>query len=505
MIVVRSTLAFVLFLLPAGSSIAQIPVAPPLNPAPQSVVSARQDAVASSMMVYSTADPATYDPRPLVTGPTPGYAIVREVRHITLTNGINSVEYVDVPAAIDPTTVTFRSLTAGDLTSVLEQSFAYDVAVPEKMLQRYVGQTILINRKVPREEKPETKEGRLLSYDQSHLVIETRNKQMPIEMVPRNGDITEIKLFNVPGRVVTKPTLYWKLEAKRPGPQDIQVGYRTDGLTWRADYNVVLNKDGTGADISAWASVVNATGTTFSDTRLKLVAGDIQRLARGAEATPPAPAGDYHLYTLPGATTLPSDSTKQIQLFAPRSNIGVTRSFVYTGGSNEARRFARAEPATERDFGTRSASHVDVYLRLKNTQQNGLGQALPAGRVRVYQADETDSEFIGEDVVGHTPADSEIVARIGSAFDMTVERTQSEFQMDPNGRAITESFEITVHNQKKEAVNVVVREPLYRWSNWTIVKKSDEFQKQSDRTVEFPVEAPAGGEKKLTYTVKYTW
>jgi hypothetical protein len=315
------------------------------------------------------------------------------------------------------------------------------------------------------------------------------------------------------------------VRADKAGQHDAQVTYQTDSITWRADYSVLVNKDDSTADIGAWVTIVNQSGAAYPDAKLKLVAGDVQRLkpeedrranglfggGGGRGGAEPAFVEksffEYHLYTLGRATTVANNSTKQIELFPTKLGVGVEKVYVYYGLPRELRTWSPQRPDEDARLGTVSNKRVDIYLRLKNSEKNGMGIPLPAGRVRVYKKDEADaaSEFIGEDLIQHTPKDEEVLVRVGSAFDIVGERKQTDFSIDQNGRVITESFEITLRNHKAEPAKVIVKENLYRWVNWEITKNSDKFEKQDFRTIHFPVEVPPNGEKKLTYTVKYTW
>jgi hypothetical protein len=68
-----------------------------------------------------------------------------------------------------------------------------------------------------------------------------------------------------------------------------------------------------------------------------------------------------------------------------------------------------------------------------------------------------------------------------------------------------DTYKITLKNHKDTAVKVIVKENLFRWTNWEITQKSDEFKKIDARTIHFEVEVPANGEKVVTYTAHYTW
>ena len=495
-----------------------------------------------SLTVYSTADPATFDPQGFLQlrqqnpwQPIPGYGVVREIRKLPLAKGENQVKFTDVAAGIDPTTVAFKSLTAPDSTSVLEQNYEFDLVNPDKLLEKYLGTNVIINRKQEplagdRSRMPETIEAKLLAFTADQLVLETNNKQLPVQIIPRNADISEIKLFDLKTGLITKPTLLWRVGAERDGEHEVLVSYQTDNITWRADYGVVVNKEETAADLSAWVTVVNQSGAAYPNAKLKLVAGDVQRLKPDRERMQAGTFGgggaaqaretgfqeksffEYHLYTLGRPTSIPNNSTKQIELFPAKSNLPVTKTYVYSGAATEAIPYA-AEPLIDRDVRNAANKKVDVYLRLKNTEQNRLGIPLPAGRIRVYKRDTSDDaddpagvvELIGEDKVDHTPKDENVMVRVGSAFDVVGEYRQTDFTVDGDKRTITESFEAKLRNHKPQPVTVIVKENLFRWATWEITVASDKFTKHDARTIHVPVEVPAGGEKTVTYTVKYTW
>jgi hypothetical protein len=150
---------------------------------------------------------------------------------------------------------------------------------------------------------------------------------------------------------------------------------------------------------------------------------------------------------------------------------------------------------------------VDVYLEFKNDKQFGLGVPLPAGRIRVSQLDKADDslEFIGEDKIDHTPKDEQVRVKLGSAFDVVGERRQVDFTVDTKARWMEEEIEVKLRNHKAQAVEVVVKENLYRWSNWKVLTKTHNFLKEDARTIHFPVKVPKDGEVVVRYRVRYTW
>src|SRR6185503_14423125 len=120
---------------------------------------------------------------------------------------------------------------------------------------------------------------------------------------------------------------------------------------------------------------------------------------------------------------------------------------------------------------------------------NRMGMPLPSGRIRVSKLDDADKtlEFIGEDTIDHTPRNEKVLVKLGSAFDVVGERRQVNFSVDSARKLMSEEIEVKLRNQKKQPVTVIIKENLYRWVNWTIVQRTQDYQKEDARTIHFPV------------------
>jgi hypothetical protein len=343
-----------------------------------------------------------------------------------------------------------------------------------------------------------------------------------VRIVPNNSGV---RLPGLPGGLIAKPTLAWDVESASAGPQKARFTYQTGGMTWWTDYNLTYSEPTPGScfvDVAAWVTLVNQSGASFEDARLKLVAGDVQRVQRAQYAEDkiyPASAPlaerakgfaekaffEYHMYTLGRTTSLAQNSTKQIELFPAATHVACEKALVYYG---QGSRPYYGGLVTDRDPGTQANRKVDVYLRVKNASANHLGMPLPAGRIRVAQLDPADRslEFVGEDAIGHTAREETVQVKLGSAFDVVGERRQLDFHIDTNAKWIEEEIEVKVRNRKADqAVSVDVRESLYRWSNWSITRKSQDYAKEDSRTIRFPVRVAPNGEAVVRYTVRYTW
>jgi hypothetical protein len=488
-------------------------------------VSAALAATASaqtSVTIYSSAQPGTLSTATFKSGgeygAVPGYAVVRQEQSFDLTRGRTIIRVNDVPALIDPTTVSFESLTDGANTRVVEQSFEFDLTSSRKLLEKYLDREVTIEQ--VRGNGVESTTGVLLAA-RDGLVL-----RMADGSVRTITNYSAAKLASLPGGLISKPTLVWDIAADRPGSHKARYGYQTQGITWWTDYNLTLNEDNNACklDVGAWVTIVNQTGATFSDAKLKLVAGDVQRAQpRGAAdgAYPMAAravaksesAGfaeksffEYHLYTLGRPTTLANNSTKQIELFPSARAVQCEKTLVYYGQAGWFNGYYGG-PMTDRNFGNQSNKKVDVYLRFKNREDNKLGIPLPAGKIRVSKLDTADQslEFIGEDLIDHTPKNETIQIKLGSAFDVVGERRQVDFRVDNNAKWMEEDIEVKIRNQKDAYATVIVKENLYRWANWTIKSTNAKFEKIDARTVHFPLAVGKGAESVVRYTVRYTW
>src|SRR5262245_12839295 len=424
--------------------------------APGSAAAAPAEDEGPAVTVYSSADPAGFDPQqfiaqqrqgynPFFANQVPGFAVVKETRPAKLAAGVTDLKFTDVAQVIDPTTVSIGDLTDPS-TAVMEQNFQFDLATPWKILDRYVdreiGYVLEKDGKVVKEWK-----GKLLSSTQGALVI-----QSPEGLRFLNYTDPGIRLPALPEGLITKPTLVWKLRSEAGGDHKVRTTYETKGMTWRADYNVVLSGDEKTADVAAWVSLLNLCGASFKDARLKLVAGDVNRvqpqypMAPMADASEALPAGgeagfqektffEYHLYTLPRRTDVLENTTQQLTLFPTARGAKVEKVLVYYGLPEAAYWGFLPEPRTDRDIRSQSNPKVDVYVRFKNEKANQLGMPLPRGKVRVYKADDADGtlEFVGEDLIDHTPKDETVLVKVGQAFDVVGERTQTRFDVDVGG------------------------------------------------------------------------
>ncbi len=473
----------------------------------------------SSLLVAS----AVLSPLAAQTGVTvynDNFAVVRDQVTLELESGTQEISYSGVTSQLEPESVVLRDARGEVDLRVLEQSYRGDPVNQQRLLQMFEGETIAFVRII------------------GDLEVEVAGKivRAPVQsssgflepIIEVDGDL----MMQLPGQPrfpslgdgsILQPTLSWKIYSPGPVSLTADLSYLTGGLSWEADYNFVLSETGDDVSVSGWVSVQNRSGKNFEAARIKLIAGDVNKVTRKgatrldeglmmrtmAAAPPAAPEqrkfDEFHLYSLPGEIDLRDQETKQLE-FVRADPVSTTKSYVYDGAALSSSWRASRSPLNDPGFARNGNTQIAIFRTFKNSEENHLGVPLPAGTIRFYRADEDGQiEFIGENTIDHTPKDETVELYLGNAFDLVGERTQTDFFKHRTQHLIRETFSIEIRNRSEEDVEVKVVEHLYRWNNWEITQSSMNYEKVDSRTIEFPVKVAAGKTETVTYTVEYTW
>ncbi len=423
-------------------------------------------------------------------------ALIRDARNVQLPRGTFDLRYMDIAATVNPATVHFRSTSEPSRVSVLEQNYEYDLLDPDKLLRKYVGRDVTLVR------DGKEVQARLLSYNTGPIWRIDRQ-------IVTGVAADQYRFPELPDNLYTRPTLIWTLQNDGQPRHRVEASYLAHKLAWNADYVLTVARDDKAADLDGWVTVTNGSGTAFRNARLQLVAGDLNRIRqtlnglrtdtlaeRVAPAAPMAQESfsDYHLYTVGRKTTISNNETKQISMLTG-TGIPIQKRYVVEG----------------QQFYYRNAAHpgsplkdvVQVYYQLKNDERGGLGMPMPAGNVRVYQADSKGGvQFVGEDRIDHTPKDETLRLHIGNAFDVVCERKQTSFEKIAATTYDVE-YEVTLRNHKATPVTVEVDEPI--GGTWRVLRSSHDWTKTEAFAARFAVPVAADGTSVLTYRVRVVY
>lgn len=469
--------------------------------------------------LHGSESPAVSVPRPEhvdLTIYNANFALIREVRPLSLGRGSSRLVVGEVPATIEPETVSLS--VRGGTVRVLEQNYRYDLVSPAALLGRYLGREVEFSRIDPETKKEVRVTGRLLATGfappgpglaDSGLVAEIGGK---VEINPEG----RLVLPSIPEGLILKPELDWLVDSAAKFDGDASLSFLADNLSWKCDYVAVLGRAASQLALTSWVTIENHSGTSFRDAGVKLVAGDVNRvrpasprpgkvMAYAAAEAPQFRERDlfeYKLYALGRTTDLDNDETKQIELAAAAS-VPFRKVFQFDPLAATWRGYLGNEGLRSQPSPLAGENKVNVSLSFRNDKASGLGMALPAGRLRVYQIDDDGKEqFVGEDDIDHTPADEDVRVFLGNAFDLAAERSQQDFHVVVADHEVEETYEVRLRNHKKEAVEIEVRDHPWRSREWDLVRSSSPGEKIDQSTIRWLVNVPPESAVRLTYTIR---
>ena len=459
------------------------------------------------------------DTSPALTIYNQNFAVVRQSIPLDLQPGMSHIHYADATAQIEPDSVILRD-PSGRPLQIIEQNYRNDPVSQEMLLSLFVGKTINFMQGDRAIKGRVVRSGYVPGGNPVQPIIDVDGQlqfYLPGSPVfPALGDDT-----------ILKPALEWVLQSDREIHSKGELAYVTGGLTWHADYNIVIPPKGNVVDLIGWITMNNQCGKTFENATISLMAGDVNKVVRNdsydrrarnynqlvtLSASVEAPVvtekkfDEFPLYTLEHSATLRDNETKQVE-FVRAGGVQSQRLYVYDGFEYPTSYYDSSQLVADQSYGNDSNKKIWVMQEFKNSKENHLGIPLPAGRLRFYRqdADTGQLQFVGENEIDHTPTDETVRVYTGNAFDLVGERRRTDFHIDTSARWIDESFEIKLRNHGKTPITIRAVEHLYRWSNWEIRKKSGDFNKLDSRKIEFPVTVAPGGEEVVSYMVHYSW
>ena len=428
-------------------------------------------------------------------------ALVQDTRQLNLPSGRSRQEFPNVSGQIQPETVT---LGASDV-SIVEQNFDFDLLSPGKLMEKAVGEEITLVRTNPATGAEERERARVLAVN-GGVVLQIGNR---IEVLRDDGLPVRVIFDKVPENLRARPTLSVTLESNRGGTRPVTLSYLTGGMGWKADYVALFDEQKGVIDVQGWVTLTNQTGTTFDNADTLLVAGrvaqqpqgyyDPRRRNAGYPVPPPPPPppgnrpgieapgreslGDFYLYPLKERTTIANQQTKQVS-FLDVTGATARRAFVFRNGWMQTQDQASSAAST---------------LQFSSSRNAGLGDALPAGTVRVYMKDARgQAQFVGENQIGHTPMGSDIAITTGEAFDVKVQPVVEKRERVGSDRWRT-TMRYTLTNASPRAVTVdLIQSGL--WGDTRIVDESLKSNRRSADETLWRVSVPANGEATVTAT-----
>jgi hypothetical protein len=385
---------------------------------------------------------------------------------------------------------------AGDGLRLVEQSLAPWPLDRRSLLEAFVGREVTLVRPAEGDNAPVEESATILSIADG-LVVRIDDK---VEVDP-DGRIVFPEL---PQRLSASPRADVRVQVDDAGERTLQVRYLTRGLAWDADYVARYDEDAGRLHLTALAELSNALPVPFTADSVRLVAGEVSQVRERAEpqaqrramaatartesadaAGVPTPKtrSDLKVYPLARAVELPAGSSVRVPLMAAKA-IAVERQY-------RVLNLATAYPYN----GARGPSAAQVRLHVPDTRAAGLDAGLPAGTLRVYQAE----LYRGAQRIDDIPAGGELTVDLGRAFDVTATARQTAFAQ-LGERQYETAQEITVKNAKARAVTVQVVGAFP--PDWEMRAESAAHTRRNASTPVWTLEVPPEGETVLSYRVR---
>lgn len=414
-----------------------------------------------------------------------GLALVHDRRQVSLSAHCQRLTVLDLPLRLQADSVAVSL--AGD-AQVLRQRFRTGEWTPSRLLQAYQGREVLL---VPRTgESGSERRGRLISASGGIPIV-------------RVGERLEMGGHDAPWRIafpsnpqvsLAGPSLELWLSNAAVGRHDLNLIYLVDGLGWQMDYLAELEGDHLRLD--GFAQVTNHSGGDYPHASLRLMAGEVARSPRAVPAL-----GQQE--RMQASAVTPSESVFAWHLYRPRQPASLADSSVLrlrllqADGFKAQRRYRVSGNAT----GSGGATPVRVRIHV-STDASAHPPALPAGTVRVLDRGRGgEPRYLGAVRIGNTPAGSPLELVLGTAFDLTAQRTREQFlRLGKDHYEV--GWRIELHNAGSRPSVVEVREHLS--GDWKIVQQSARHVRLSAETAQWKVIVPASGTATLRYRARYS-
>ncbi|HEV7353941.1 MAG TPA: DUF4139 domain-containing protein [Brevundimonas sp.] len=476
-----------------------------------------------------------------------GLALIVETRTIDVPAGEGVVRFENVADGIITASVVIDGLPA----RITEQNTDFDLLTPGGLIRRSVGEVVRRVRTNP-ETGAETVDVGVLRAANDGVALEINGR---LEALQCSGQPERLVLDRVPDGLTDQPVLSLRTRATRAGRHRVTLAYLATGLQWSADYVARPSEDGRTLALEGWITLINAGATTFDNVELQLVAGELNRegqtrpiqparisrpvgcwpmdtttevpgfglpdsgledvmMMRGgpvayASAVPPPPApppappappapprpeesdlGDYKLYTLPEPVTVAARQTKQVQFLA-QPEVAYTRLHRSWVSAYEGRVSGGGRP--------------QIVFESLNSEAEGLGRALPGGRVLVMADIAGRRMAAGSATFRDNPIGLPLTLTFGQALDVeviprVVEHQPGQWLSQRQREASRSAMAAVLRNTGRETVTVEIVPSAQHETGFRILEESHPLARNPRGELSWRITVPAGESVELTWT-----
>ena len=414
-----------------------------------------------------------------------GTALVKqEIIWDAISKGTTNLKYGDIPKSIHKDTPFISIKNA----QVLSQKFVEKTFSSDEFFSSKKGNIITIKLK-----NEKAVSGILLELTNKILTIQVKNS---LRSFNRNN-IEYVETGDVVSNPNFSPYLYWEVKSNKTGNLKGNLVYKLSNISWDAIYRLTTNGQ-TKGELVVEGVISNNSSKNYINTNVNLVEGKINKvksinnnnygkmeMSRSLpnKNTPDA-LGDYHIYSAGKIKNFTAKENLTVGIYGPL-NVNYEKNYVFENFERQQ----KEEP-------------LKVEYTLSNTEKDGLGIVLPAGKVDIYTSSSKEGfEYIGSDRLGQVPKGESSTIQAGYAFDITGKRRVLNY--DRQRKSEEAVIEVSVNNTWSETASVKILEHIN--GDWVIKDQSHDYIKKDASTIYFLIDVKPGKKEFITYTYRKEW
>ena len=414
-----------------------------------------------------------------------GTALVKqEIVWNNIPKGKSIIKYDDIPKSIQKDTP-FISI---ENVQVLNQKFVEKIFSSNNYFSSKKGDYITVKLK-----NEKAVSGNLLEISSNLLTIQSKYSvrsfnRSNIEYIETKDNISAPNF---------SPYLQWEIKNNKAGKVKASLVYKLGNVSWDAIYRLTTNGQ-TEGELVVEGVIFNNSSKDYFNANINLVEGIINKskpkqtnnysemaMSRSVvQKNTPAELGDYYIYSTGSIQNFTSRENITVGIYGPL-NVNYEKVYVFENFERQK----KDEP-------------LRIEYTLSNTEKDGLGIVLPAGKVDIYtNSNKGGFEFIGSDNIGQVPKGESSKIQAGYASDITGKRKVINY--DRQRKSEEAVIEVALNNSKSETASVKVVEHIN--GDWVIRDPSHDYIKEDASTIHFLIDVEPGKKEFITYTYRKEW
>jgi hypothetical protein len=414
-----------------------------------------------------------------------GTALVKqEIIWDSISKGTTNLKYGDIPKSIHKDTPFISIKNA----QVLSQKFVEKTFSSDEYFSSKKGDLITIKLK-----NEKAISGILLELTNKILTIQVKNSLRSFN----RSNIEYIETGDVVSNPNFSPYLYWEVKNNKTGNLKANLVYKLSNISWDAIYRLTTNGQ-TKGELVVEGVISNNSSKNYINTNVNLVEGKINKVRpmhnnnygkmEMSRSLPnkniPDALGDYHIYSAGKIKNFTAKENLTVGIYGPL-NVNYEKNYVFENFERQQ----KEEP-------------LKVEYTLSNTEKDGLGIVLPAGKVDIYTSSSKGGfEYIGSDRLGQVPKGESSTIQAGYAFDITGKRRVLNY--DRQRKSEEAVIEVSINNTWSETASVKIVEHVN--GDWVIKDQSHDYIKKDASTIYFLIDVKPGKKEFITYTYRKEW